>query len=515
MQLSASWRYRDGRTEPAAGVTFTSPTGSVLQVEGDTATALADGIGSVIAQRGDHRAFALVRAGASPGVSGLLRRDPAVRRYFVNDRGEAVFLTGAHVWINLVDIAVDGRLDPFDYVGYLDDLAARGHNFVRLWAWEQARWFAERPGNVSVGPLPYKRAGPETAVDGLPRFDLAQLNPAYFQRLRERVQLARERGLYVAVMLFNGWSVGPNGDGHENPWRGHPFNAKNNINGIDGDPKRTGRGTRVHRLEDPSIVRYQEAYVRAVAIAVGDLDNVLYEVSNESLAPSMEWQRHWIKYLREMQGAGLILRQPVGVSAERPGESNDDLLASNADWIAPFRVHPRPLDPMPWHGAEVMINDTDHLCGVCGSVPWAWRSLTRGQNTALMDAYNRTNAELGHVLPWLTETDWPAVRRAMGWTRVVASWLDLRGAQPFGGLSSSGYLLGRPGKGPERWVLYLDSKPSARLMGELTRGRYRQSWINAETGELRAGGELEVRGERDFHAPAKGDFVLLLERIGD
>lgn len=56
-------------------------------------------------------------------------------------------------------------------------------------------------------PLPYQRTGPGTASDGAPKFNLNQFNQAYFDRLRSRVIAARDRGFYVSIMLFQGWSI--------------------------------------------------------------------------------------------------------------------------------------------------------------------------------------------------------------------------------------------------------------------------------------------------------------------
>ena len=87
---------------------------------------------------------------------------------------------------------------------------------------------------VYDSPVPWQRTGPGNALDGKPKFDLTKFNPEYFTRLRERVVAAGRRGMYVSVMLFEGdvlhyaskpWC-----------WDGHPFNAANNINGINGDP---------------------------------------------------------------------------------------------------------------------------------------------------------------------------------------------------------------------------------------------------------------------------------------
>jgi hypothetical protein len=79
-------------------------------------------------------------------------------------------------------------------------------------------------------PQPWARTGPSTAKDGKPRFDLEQFDPAFFERLRERVIKAGEAGIYVDVMLFDGWALhlSPAPDHIE----GNPFHALNNINGI-------------------------------------------------------------------------------------------------------------------------------------------------------------------------------------------------------------------------------------------------------------------------------------------
>src|SRR5205809_3143083 len=83
-------------------------------------------------------------------------------------------------------------------------------------------------------PQPWRRklrsTGTGTAKDGKPKFDLSRFDKAYFDRLRDRVIAAGNEGIYVAVMLFDGWALhlSPAPDNVE----GHPFRAANNINGI-------------------------------------------------------------------------------------------------------------------------------------------------------------------------------------------------------------------------------------------------------------------------------------------
>jgi hypothetical protein len=69
-------------------------------------------------------------------------------RYFTVASGEgagkAVYLAGSHIWSNFHDGMGPGskcgeapeRLDYDEYLDFLDD---HGHNFIRLWRWEQFR----------------------------------------------------------------------------------------------------------------------------------------------------------------------------------------------------------------------------------------------------------------------------------------------------------------------------------------------------------------------------------------
>ena len=205
-----------------------------------------------------------VDAGQSAKASGPLRVHPTNPRYFTYDTKmsngllRAVYLTGSHHWNNLQDSAkLENPLtERFDYESYLGSLEKSNHNFVRMWSWEVGE------NNLYYEPTPWVRAGPGTASDGRSKFDLKQFNPEYFKRLRSRVIAARDKGIYVSVMLFQGWSIYSHGYG--NPWPVHPLNPANNINGVDGDLDEDGEGREVHTLQVPAVTRLQEAYVRKV-----------------------------------------------------------------------------------------------------------------------------------------------------------------------------------------------------------------------------------------------------------
>ena len=52
-------------------------------------------------------------------------------------------------------------------------------------------------------PFAWPRTGKAMASDGKPQFDLDQFNQAYFDRMRAPVIAARDRGIYVSIMLFD------------------------------------------------------------------------------------------------------------------------------------------------------------------------------------------------------------------------------------------------------------------------------------------------------------------------
>ncbi|MBM4085639.1 MAG: hypothetical protein FJ272_12690, partial [Planctomycetes bacterium] len=266
-------------------------------------------------------------------ATGPLRVHPTNPRYFTDGSGKAIYLTGAHTWANLQDM---GQADPpraFDYKAHLDFLEKHHHNFIRLWRWEFPRWkdnYDKFTQFHYCAPHPWKRTGPGNAQDGKPKFDLEQLDPAYFERLRARVSAAGDRGIYVSIMLFEGWAL------QFALWDGHPFHVQNNVNRINGDPNGDGKGLETHTLQVPAMTRIQEAYVRKVVDTVNDLDNVIYEIANESHKNSVQWQYHVIRFIHDYEKQK-PKQHPVGMTTH--GQmGNPVVFDSPAEWVSPAHI---------------------------------------------------------------------------------------------------------------------------------------------------------------------------------
>ncbi len=449
-------------------------------------------------------------------AGGPLKVHAANPRYFVDGSGNVVYLTGSHHWNNLLDTGVvDQPPLVFDYGQYLEVLTSHNHNFMRLWAWV---------GGVNgtyVAQLPYARTGPGIALDGQPRFDLDRFDDAYFNRMRSRVAAAQTRGIYVSVMLFNGWSVYDNKQG--DPWPLHPFHDANNVNRIHGSIP-FGQQREIYTLRVPLVKAYQEAYVQRVIETLNEFDNVLYEIENEN-APTPEntaWQYYMIEYVRAYERTK-PKQHPVGMTVQWPNGSNSTLFQSPADWISPTIGDGYDRDPPSTEIGKVVLSDTDHLWGIGGDSAWVWKTFTRGLNPIYMDPLQFMTHGMEDP-PGAEDT-----RIAMGQTRWFASRMNLSAAIPHGELCSSRYCLADPGKEylvylpagsyrfgswiellPHRAEMWVNNSIRHSATVDLSEGRRPMNveWFNPQTGETVSEGPAHPGPRVTFTAPFPGPAVL-------
>jgi hypothetical protein len=470
-------------------------------------------------------------------------------RYFTVASGnaadqKAVYLTGSHIWNNLHDGLGPGTPcadtpERNDYRAYLDFLQQRGHNFIRLWRWEHFK--SQAPGaaafHLCMTPQPWPRTGPGAATDAKPKFDLSTFDQAYFDRLRDRVVAAGNAGIYVAVMLFEGFGLhlSPAPDNLE----GHPFHAANNINQI-------GIASIVDYQVlplDPRVRALQEAYIRKVVDTVHDQPNVLYEVANESsgdptnpeVGDSTQWQ-HWvIDFVKRYERQRGYDRHPVGMTMQFPvpdqSKVNEPLFNGPADWVSPgFDDEPftgSSEDSVPgsgrWltsppanDGTKVVITDTDHYAPGRGDALWAWRSFLRGHNPILMD-YGIIDVvhPLDPSLGVPSYESFEPARYAMGDTLRFADRMRLIQMEPRDDLSSTGYALANPSK---EYLVLDPSETADPFTVTLAVGTYAVQWYSVNSREAVEAGTVAVETSAaiSFSAPfeAAGPAVLYLKKVG-
>ncbi len=449
--------------------------------------------------------------------AGPLRVHPANPRYFTDGTKladgslKAVYLTGSHTWNNLVDMGRDDPPQPFDFDSYLDFLERHGHNFIRLWAWDSTSLDTRGYGREGkdfvhhAAPQPWARTGPGQALDGKPRFDLTKPNAEYFNRLRSRVRAAGERGIYVSVMLFEGWGMmhgsrGPRPAPDGWPWRTHPFHRDNNINGINADADGDDRTGEVHSLTFPEVNAIQAAYLRKVVDTVNDLDNVLYEVINEGGQKDWDW---WvIETVRDYEQTK-PKQHPIGLTGHG-AQRLKSMLASRADWVSPGRLDGYGEAPAAWNGKKVSLLDTDHIWGMGGNAAWVWKAFTRGHNPLFMDQYQGVVFDAAE-----RHAQWDEVRCAMGHARRLADRMNLAAMAPHDDLASTRYCLANVG---QEYLVYLPDGGEVTVDLSAATGTVTVEWFNPRTGEVDKGGSTPGAARRTLKAPDTRDWVLVLHK---
>jgi hypothetical protein len=480
-------------------------------------------------------------------------------RYFSIGSGasrRAVYLTGSHIWNNFHDGMGPGAgcgetPEQVDYQAYLKFLKDHGHNFIRLWRWEQFKSQAAGGSyHLCMAPQPWARTGLGTARDGKPKFDLQTFDRAYFDRLRDRVIAAGNQGIYVAVMLFDGWAL------HLSPApdnvAGHPFHVANNVNGI-------GINSIVDYQVlplDPRVQALQETYIRKVVDTVQDLPNVLYEVANESSGggsvdrqfaemlglgdppewgDSTEWQYWVIDVVKRYEQQMRYDPHPIGMTMQFPVSDqtrvNDPLFNSAADWISPgyddeiFTGGRHPMAPgspaSHWfenppasNGRKIVITDTDHYAPGKGDALWAWKSFLRGHHPILMDFGIIDGVNLPEPSPPYAAFE-PA-RYAMGDTLRYADRMNLIDMVPRGELSSTGYVLANPG---QEYLVLQPGETADPFTVTLEAGTYSVEWYSVTTSETKEAGKLTIESDGSVRSTAPfteaGPAVLYLKRAGE
>ena len=491
------------------------------------------------------------------GAAGPLVASAVNPRYFTvvsNSArdGAAVYLTGAHLNNNFHDGMGPGadcaeNSEQFDFDAYLQFLKDHGLNFVRLWRWEHFR-SQLGPVHICMTPQPWPRTGSGTASDGKPKFDLSKFDDAHFERLHERVAAAGKMGIYVGVMLFDGFALHLTAP--PDNIEGHPFHAANNVNGI-------GITSIVDYQVlplDPDIQALQVAYIRKVIDTVQDLPNVLYEVANESsgdtadsvalpdgtviptpIGDSTEWQYWVIDFVKGYEQQMGYAKHPIGMSMQYPvadqRKVNEPLFSGPADWISPGFDEPaaevKPgegpppgrwlTDPPANDGTKIIISDTDHYSPMQSDALWAWKSFLRGHNPVLYDL-----GILGGPNPPDKTAGAPSyeslepTRDALGDTASLARRMNLIAMEPRGDISSTGYALANPGK--EYLVLEASEKAEAFTL-TLEAGTYTVEWFSVNGRETMGGDNVTTKSStvRSFSAPfeAPGPAVLYLRHADD
>jgi hypothetical protein len=164
----------------------------------------------------------------------------------------------------------------FDYIPFLDTLAANGMNFTRIYPGGYIEKDGEYMQDNNLGVrngrqiLPWVKTsipGAHEVLGGY-KLDLDHWNDAYFLRLKDFISKARDRDIIVDIAFFNGM--------YPNRWEFQPLFHTNNIQGVG-----TCVFNEVQTLRDSALTFRHEAYVKKITQEVNEFDNVILDICDE------------------------------------------------------------------------------------------------------------------------------------------------------------------------------------------------------------------------------------------
>lgn len=166
----------------------------------------------------------------------------------------------------------------FDYTAYLDTLQARGANLTRIFSGA----YVERDGDIdwmgynnTLAPRPNRLIAPWARslspgyANGSNKFNLDVWDTNYFNRLKDFVSKAGQRGIVVEVVMFSEMYG-------KSRWGNSPLNIGNNVNGVGNISWNQFLTT-----WDSALLVRQEAMVAKIITELSTYDNVYYEICNE------------------------------------------------------------------------------------------------------------------------------------------------------------------------------------------------------------------------------------------
>ncbi|MDB5312051.1 MAG: Myo-inositol 2-dehydrogenase [Gemmataceae bacterium] len=377
----------------------------------------------------------------------------------------------------------------FDYVKYLDELGAHGLNVTRLFTGvyaEDAKAFGITRNTLApvAGQLlcPWARSDTPGYPGGGNKFDLTKWDPAYFDRLKDFLTRAGERGVVVELAIFCPFY-------DDSMWKLSPVNAANNVNGIGG----VARDAAYNREKNGGLQGIQEGLVRKLADELNGFDNLYYEVCNEPYFGGVtdDWQRRIVDVI---------------VAAEKP-LPNKHLIAQNVangskkvdkppPAVSIFNFHyASPPDAVTVnYGLNKVIGENE--TGFKGTADThyrmeGWEFLLAGGGL-----YNNLDYSfvVGHEAGSFVYPEKSPGGGNRGFRQQMKVLKDFLHGFEFvrmkpdtgvvkGGLAPKGRarVLSEPGK---QYAVYLFGGPEAKLSLALPAGKYKAEWVSPLTGKV-------------------------------
>jgi len=446
----------------------------------------------------------------------LCRRNPHYLQY--KDQPVVLIGSGEHYG------AVLNR--PFDYVRYLDTLAADGLNLTRTFAGT----YREAPGSFGIvdnvlAPqpdqfiCPFKRIDPDGGYRGGGVYDLTQWDDTYFERLTDFMAEAQRRDVIVELVLFCFWY-------NDELWQYSPMHANNAAAG-------GGTGPRHDVYAPPTqnpMIGLHEAVTTKIVTELNAFDNLYYEIMNEPYSchnhtAFIPWQHHIIDVIARTE-ASLPRRHLIARNVQnrcmRVADPHPEVSIFNFHYAEPEAVGDN------YHLGKVIGDDETGFKGQAAS-PYryeAWNFMLSGGGVFSHLDYSFTTGCPDGTAPILGETpgyggvEW---RCQLGVLKSFIESFDFAAMIPhnecvnvFTGALSRATTVRVLSDPPNAYAAYVcGGGPDVTLGLGIAAGNYRAEWIHPATGATvredtceHPGGSLRLASPRYCE-----DLALRLTRV--
>ncbi|MCX6903112.1 MAG: hypothetical protein NTW03_06460, partial [Verrucomicrobia bacterium] len=451
--------------------------------------------------------------GTLAGSAESIRLHPDNPHYFLWRGKPTVLITSGEHYGAVLNL-------DFDYVKYLDTLAKDKLNLTRTFtggayvepsgAFNIAQnTLAPQPGRFIA---PWARGDQPGYANGGNKFDLSRWNGAYFQRLRDFVANASQRGIVVEVNLFCPFY-------DESQWKISPFRAANNVNNL-GQVARTN----VYTLDQHGgLLEVQERMVRKFVEELRDFDNVYYEICNEPYfgGVTLAWQRRIADIITDAQKGHpdqKLISQNIANDKARVTDPHPAVSIFNFHYATP----PETV-AMNW-GLNKVIGDNETGFRGTNDAPYrreGWEFILAGGGLFNNLDYSFVAGHEDGTFVYPAKQPGggnPVFRRQMGVLSEFISGFDFIRMKPDasclkGGLPKNvtARVLAEPGRA---YAIYLRNGSGMTALDiELPAGKYKAEWVNPLDGKIMRSDEFEhSSGVRQLQAPeVSGDVALKIK----
>ncbi|MBI4659396.1 MAG: hypothetical protein HY735_11195 [Verrucomicrobia bacterium] len=414
----------------------------------------------------------------------------------------------------------------FDYPRYLDELKANGFNLTRVFsgAYREVAGSFNITGNTLAPAAnryvcPWASGSLPGALDGGNKFDLTRWDSVYFDRLKDFITQAGQRGVVVELVFFCTMY-------DEILWKASPMNARKNVQGI-GNVGRHG----VYDGRDKDLLAVQLALVRKVVSELNAFDNLYYEVCNEPYErPGLtkDWNDQIVAAIVETEATlpkKHLIAQGFPPSSTPVANLNVRISVLNFHAATPDAVG------LNYHLNKVIAFDetggSDRSDRKYRTEGWEF-ILAGGGVYDHLDLSFTTDRADGMAVPLPPGTPGgggPELRRQLGiLKRFIEGFNFIRMAPDNETIKSSRITPEAAGgarkpKQPtvralsevgKAYAIYVNGGTQAEIILELPAGPYNAEWVNTKTGHIEKTEEFShVSGSKEIFSPAYAEDIAL------